>query len=353
MDGALTTAEPRREPTGLINVGRPFVSPAFDYLFIGGVLSIAVGVVVFAGGLNAQLDNRLWYMALFANSAHFAASTVRLYTKRGAYRRWPVLTAGFPLAVLGVLALALAAEPVTRGLFALYLIWSAFHYAAQAYGLSVMYAYRSGCELDTGERWLLRGASLVPFAFALVSPQTALVLVLPSAVLAHPVVADGQAYLTLVLWALVFVTPILAFARLARRGVVLPAISVLVLYANAVWWTFFTFFDAFAWATVFHGLQYLAIVMIFHVKDEMRLPDNRHGRAYHAAWFYAVALAGGWALFIAWPHSLGWLGFDFARSVMITAALVNIHHFVVDAYIWKLRRDPNYQTVVDAVPVQA
>ena len=36
----------------------------------------------------------------------------------------------------------------------------------------------------------------------------------------------------------------------------------------------------------------------------------------------------------------------------VTVAAINIHHFVVDAYIWRLRRDPNYANVVDApVPV--
>jgi len=27
-----------------------------------------------------------------------------------------------------------------------------------------------------------------------------------------------------------------------------------------------------------------------------------------------------------------------------------VHHFVVDAYIWRLRRDPNYGTVMAASP---
>ncbi|MBI3827596.1 MAG: hypothetical protein HY294_16515 [Candidatus Rokubacteria bacterium] len=44
---------------------------------------------------------------------------------------------------------------------------------------------------------------------------------------------------------------------------VLPAISVMVLYANAVWWTLFKFLDSFVWATVFHGVQDLAIVLVF------------------------------------------------------------------------------------------
>jgi hypothetical protein len=29
-------------------------------------------------------------------------------------------------------------------------------------------------------------------------------------------------------------------------------------------------------------------------------------------------------------------------------AIINIHHFIVDAYIWRLRRDPNYAVVTSA-----
>jgi hypothetical protein len=31
-------------------------------------------------------------------------------------------------------------------------------------------------------------------------------------------------------------------------------------------------------------------------------------------------------------------------------AVINIHHFVVDAYIWRLRRDPNYRIVTGTEP---
>jgi hypothetical protein len=36
------------------------------------------------------------------------------------------------------------------------------------------------------------------------------------------------------------------------------------------------------------------------------------------------------------------------QSGLLVTAIINIHHFVVDAFIWKLKRDPNYETVVDA-----
>ena len=41
-------------------------------------------------------------------------------------------------------------------------------------------------------------------------------------------------------------------------------------------------------------------------------------------------------------------GFGWAQSVVLVIAAINVHHFIVDAYIWRLRRDPNYRVVVSA-----
>jgi hypothetical protein len=68
--------------------------------------------------------------------------------------------------------------------------------------------------------------------------------------------------------------------------------------------------------------------------------------------FYVGCVLLGYALFDVWPYAYAWAGYDFKRSALLVTAAINIHHFVVDAYIWRLRRDPNYANVVDApVPV--
>jgi hypothetical protein len=137
----------------------------------------------------------------------------------------------------------------------------------------------------------------------------------------------------------------------------MPLISLLIVLTNGVWWIALDYLDAFVWATVFHGLQYLAIVIIFHVKDQVRKPGNRHGAAYHAAWFYGVSLALGYGLFYCWPQFYLLLGFGLAESMLLVIAVINIHHFIVDAYIWRLRKDKNFQNVVTepnaAVPQMA
>jgi hypothetical protein len=67
---------------------------------------------------------------------------------------------------------------------------------------------------------------------------------------------------------------------------------------------------------------------------------------------WSVAL--GYVLFVLWPDAYVALGYEPLLTAQLVVAVINIHHFVVDAYIWRLRRDPNLRTVVDQpVPAEA
>jgi hypothetical protein len=352
---AATAAAPRPPPRRLLPTGRMFLGPSFDYLAIGGGLSLVlVAALALGGQLGAASPAALWipYLVLASNSAHFGASTVRLYTKPGAFRFWPFLTMGLPLATIAVLSAGLLwPERIGWHLHALYLTWSPFHYAAQAFGLACMYHYRSGGKLSAADRRLLRGACMLPFLFAFLdSPNAGLRWFVPERlfasypVLDHWVVVAGQS-----LAILVFAAPVALTWRLyVGTGRGLPLISWLVVVTNGIWWIVFRFYDAFVWATVFHGIQYLAIVMIFHVKDQTAQPGNRRGPVAHALGFYAASLLLGYLLFYVWPFAYQLVGFGLSESMLLCAAAINIHHFIVDAYIWRLRRDRNYEVVMSS-----
>lgn len=336
-------------------VGRMFLSVPFDYLAIGGGLSlVTIAVLGWSGHLRPSGDMRvpMGILLLLLNSAHFAASTVRLYTKPGAFRLWPWLTMGLPLvAIAGLTAGVLLPEQFGRHLFALYLTWSPFHYAAQAYGLACMYHYRSGGILDTVERRLVYWTCMLPFLHTFIAdPTTGLGWFLPHAVLVvHPSLQLLILQVSFVLEILTFVAPLIVAARLLVRGRQgLPLISWLIIFTNGIWWLTLNFFQAFVWATVFHGLQYLAIVTIFHAKEQVGLPTNRHSPQYHVLWFYGVCVVLGYLLFQVWPYAYVFAGSGMAEAVLTSAAVINIHHFVVDHYIWRLRKDPNYAIVVSA-----
>ncbi len=338
--------------------GRCFVHPVFDYLLIGGGLSlIVIPVVYMFGGPPVMADFAIlpWFI-LLSNSAHFAASTVRLYTKSGSREALPFLTMAFPIVTLGVLTFCIfEADVIGRYVQLLYLTWSPYHYAAQAYGLAVMYCVRSGCELTGNQKKFLWWIALLPF-FKVLLVGTSKHLAswhLPESILWSQ--ADWRAGVKITadaLGVMAMVLPLLLFGFVWRNNRKnLPLISLLVILTNGVWFVVFPLIDGFVWTTIFHGIQYLAIVMIFHVRDRMASADNGHGVVYHVVWFYGMCVILGYALFNCLPYGYQLLGFGVAESVLLVIAAINIHHFIVDGYIWKLGRNDANRRVVDTVVV--
>jgi len=352
---AIAAPLPNTSIPSLLRLGRTFVHPVFDLLVIGGGLSLVFTVLLLQstrGPVVASLAPWMAVLVLLSNSAHFAASTVRLYSKPGALRELRFLSMGFPLVTLGVLSLAIAyADRVGAWLVTLYLTWSPYHYSAQAYGLALMYAYRSGSSLTVGEKRLLRVGCLAPFLALFVGGRgIGLDWFVSEGAFAGASLEAGRMQLVSVFSWLTLAMPLVVFFRMAlARRATLPFISLCIVVSNGVWLIALNRLDAFAFATIFHGLQYLAIVTIFHVKDRLRVPGNTHGWAYHAASFYAACLVLGYLLFQIWPFTYVLLGFGLAQSALLVTAIINLHHFIVDAYIWKLRQDANLRIVTDVV----
>jgi hypothetical protein len=350
----LSTLALPRASRGFV-IGRTFLHPGFDYMVIGGGLSlIATALVLMRAGMPSRLQDLAAFtpwLLLGLNLTHFAASTVRLYTKPGAFQELRFLTMGLPLVTLAVLAVAVRfADHLGAHLMNLYLTWSPFHYAAQAYGLAVMYCYRTGLALEAHDRSLVRLACLAPFVYAFFKgPGAGIDWFVPTAVLLHPAVSLVRQGLVYSLGAAALLLPLLLALRFSLRGPAVPLISFVVILSNAVWWTVLLYEQAFAWATVFHGLQYLAITTIFHVRERSALSGNRHGPAWHAVTFYLTSLGLAYLLFNTWPYAFVAAGFGLAESTLLVVATINVHHFIVDGYIWRLRKDRNYGIVTGAL----
>lgn len=333
--------------------GRAFIGPAFDLLVIGGGLSlIALGVIL---GVRAELGARIPQdltlpLILLTTSAHFASSTVRLYTKPDAFRTLPAMTMLFPAIALAVTLVALRwPELIGRNLFLLYLSWSPYHYAAQTFGLSSMYSARAGMGLSGNDRRLLWWSCMLPFMHNFVySNGSGLAWFVPASVfIDQPQLLALRSALIWVTGVGVFAAPALLLGMLRfRTGRMVPVIVPCLLISNGVWWTLLQYESAFLWATIFHGLQYLAIVLVFHLKDHVPEGSPRRMKIGVAVRFYLVSLALGYVLFDVWPWFYAWLGFSFSESVLVCVAVINIHHFVVDRGIWQIRKDVGNQRAV-------
>jgi hypothetical protein len=132
-----------------------------------------------------------------------------------------------------------------------------------------------------------------------------------------------------------------------RRGRVLPAIVLLLPLSNAVWSVVLTPQRGLIIGIVSHGIQYLGIAMAFHVRE-----GNGEGAVRRVLAFAAGSLLGGYVLFYLWPWAFVGLGFGATESFFVVAAVVNLHHFIVDGFIWKISSDGrNRRVLEDAAPL--
>jgi hypothetical protein len=333
-----------------------FFNGPLEYLLVGGGLSLITvfAVLLLTDGHAYASTTMFATIILLSNSAHFAASTVRLYTKPDHAKSWPFLTMLFPLVSLVVLTICMM-QPERLGshLQSLYLTWSPYHYAAQAYGLAVMYSARSGCKLSLRDKKWLRGAAMLPFVYAFFNQPGAGILWLlgPERIIGMPWLDRTLGFFGDVLPYVGFAAPLLLLAKTWRGGNGMPLIAALTLVTNGVWWFVFTGLQAFLWATVFHGIQYLVFVLIFHVREQMARPDNRHGVAYHVAAFYGACVLLGYGLFQTLPWAYTMAGFGMVESMLLVVAAINVHHFIVDAFIWRLRKGDSNVRVVEGTAV--
>jgi hypothetical protein len=240
-----------------------------------------------------------------------------------------------------VLATAQTTGPYLNGLYA---IWSPLHYAAQTYGLGMLYFHRAELSLSKVEKRFFYLACLLPFFFALfsaVNPKDGLGWFLTSSLSGYP----WQAYfwkaieaITTTLRISVYIVPIVFFWRVRKKASTshIPMIIPLLVLSNALAWTVLQFWGALAIITTVHALQYLALVIPHHLKDQSRTRKNF--RPWVEGFrFYFLSLVAGYALFGCLPYAFETYGFGFAESSILVGATINIHHFIIDAFIWRSR----------------
>jgi tetratricopeptide (TPR) repeat protein len=284
-------------------------------------------------------------LALACNYPHYMATIYRAYGRddRGAHRlytHW--LTAG--LVALGVAAHAWF--PLVPWLFTAYVMWSPWHYTGQNFGVLMMFLRRAGIDVSPEERRRLHLAFLASFvmllaAFNAGASNDPLVLSLGLPLLSARIVEAG-AGLTFLLGAVAAFGPIV---RRAPRGTLLAPLT--MLSTQALW---FVVPVAINWLSaldtpqtryssgmlaVMHSAQYLWITRYFAKRDA---EQAAHAGGWSAWRYWTTLVAGGIALFlpVPWLASYGW-HVDFTASVFIVAAIVNLHHFMIDGVVWKLR----------------
>jgi tetratricopeptide (TPR) repeat protein len=286
-----------------------------------------------------------YFLALFFNYPHFMATIYRAYHTRSEFAKYRIFTVHITLLLVVAGILVHAWYALLPWLFTIYICWSPWHYTGQNFGLLMMFARRSGVSPTPFERrlvWLAfaasylllmlsfhTGASNDPLVLSLGLPvkftapaRSALIVLFGGALLwSFGSMARRTAWRALLPSALLSITQFLWF--------LLPAIIELMSGRDVPQTRYSSGILA-----VLHSAQYLWITSYFQERE-----SRSAGSANWSFTRYLMTLVvGGIALFIPGPWIVSRaLHVDFASSFLTFMALVNIHHFILDGALWKLR----------------
>lgn len=286
-----------------------------------------------------------YLLALAFNYPHFMATVYRAYHTRADFEKYKIFTLHITLLLVLTGVLLHASYRLFPWVFTLYILWSPWHYTGQNYGLLMMFARRSGAEATPGERRSIRTAFVASYLMLLASFETGgstdpLILSLGLA-------AKYTLPARLALAAAFAIFLFLGFRRLIQRsGARALAAPLTLALTQFIWFVVPTLLELHAQYQIPQTRYSSGILAVLHSAQYIWITSyyqQREARAAgHAGWrmtrYFLTLVAGGIALFIPGPWIVSRvLHFDFTTSFLIFTAVVNIHHFILDGALWKLR----------------
>ena len=336
--------------------------PAPDLLLGCGLWYVALFAVLVAAGPTiraGQPDFLAPLLVLLISTPHYGATLVRVYSERSERRAYSLFTVWLTAALLALFVVGVLHPAVGTILFTLYLTWSPWHYTGQNYGIAMLFVRRRGIDPSpTLRRWLYASFILSYALTFLVMHRAegpARGLAEGGVHLARLGIPQTIADIAIPAIAAAYVLSLLGTARLLlQRGRARDLAPVAALAASqALWFTvpdLARHFDAtggveavdfdyratyFNWIVVAHAVQYLWVTSYYARASSGWTGHKRYLAktlmAGNVAWLLPAAIFA--------PQMLGGETSELEVGLVV-AALVNLHHFVLDGAIWKLRRSP-------------
>ena len=353
---------PASAPAPLVP-SRWILSPRLDFLFVyGGGPLVLLAINLFALGSRAPVSfdpatERLLLIAILLGQhifadAHNAATYLRIWgseadrTRFAFYRTWLVFFCG------ALFLVGLFSPGLTSILVYLYLITVFWHYAAQSFGIALIYCYKRGYRFTPRERFTFK-LFVITLTLNAVGGFLGAQPRLNSSWFGVPLPVWGPLPPVLMhLCETAFAVSSVAFAtvlikKLVRDKMLFPGPSAMLVgtigllgltsgTTNGLLWMYLPAF--------FHGSQYLAVCLSYRLKElraEGKLQASVGSAIGMAAAgrFLLTVIATGAFLYALIPTALEAAGFNYALVAGLVLAVVNAHHFITDAAIWRLR-DP-------------
>lgn len=338
--------------------GQPWLyGPVPDLLFGCGALFAILSLAFGLGGgaiFKAVPVAVPALLVAFVSAPHYGATLLRVYDRRNDRRAYFVFSVVATAVIVALFGLSLFHHWTGSLLATIYLTWTGWHYTGQNFGIAMMFARRRQIALDPAlRRWLYASFVLSYVLVFLVmhgqgepvadpALEVRLIpLAIPPRIGAVAISFVGVAYVGTTAHALILL------ARRSRRMTDgLPIVA--IVGTQALWWSIpyaARHFDVFrgivpfggeirsvffVWIAVAHAAQYLWITSYFARADR--------GWNGFGGYYGRILLAGSaiWMLpTLVFAPATDQFDWNFA---LLLAAAVNLHHFVLDGAIWKLRQ---------------
>ncbi|HEY4302060.1 MAG TPA: tetratricopeptide repeat protein [Candidatus Didemnitutus sp.] len=330
--------------------GRWIFNPALDLLVGCGAWSLPLLALMFylSRSQAIAVSFAFYFLGVFCNQPHYMATIYRAYRTRGDFHKYRFFTVYVSIFVVLTVLIVHLAPDLFPWLLTFYLTWSPWHYTGQNFGIAMMLTRRAGGQPARSDRnfiWWSYFASYAAWFLALHNtgtPSQATLVILP-------IPAEAAHVGILFFLALYLVAGAFGHFRLVRTLGWRAMAGPLTLFVTQFLWfllpevlhetTAMDFPPTYASAGILafmHCAQYLWITTYF-ARREAEADRGTHG-GFRFARYYLILIAGGIALFVPGPWIASRLfGHDLVESFFIFAALVNLHHFILDGAIWKLR----------------
>jgi tetratricopeptide (TPR) repeat protein len=286
-----------------------------------------------------------YLLALAFNYPHFMATVYRAYHTRADFEKYKIFTLHITLLLILTGVLLHASYRLFPWVFTLYILWSPWHYTGQNFGLLMMFARRSGAEVTGGERRSIRAAFVASYLMLLASFETGGST--DPLILSLGLGAKYTLPARLVLGAAFALFIFLGFRRLVERtGVRALAAPLTLALTQFIWFVVPTLLELHAQyqipqtryssgiLAILHSAQYIWITSYYQQREARTAGQT----GWRMTGYLLTLVAGGIALFIPGPWIVSrLLHYDFTTSFLIFTAVVNIHHFILDGALWKLR----------------
>ncbi|HVK63634.1 MAG TPA: hypothetical protein VM694_04130 [Polyangium sp.] len=342
---------------------RPWLLGPWPDLLLG--CGIGYGLLVLAlaatGAPMGSLEGWLPLVVLVTGIPHYGATLLRVYGTESARKRYFIYA--FPLGFLVWAAFAgsLAAPRLGTWLITLYLTWSPWHYTAQNFGLVMMFLRRAGITPSPALRRLVWTSFVLSFVLVFVNIHGS-----ASAGGADPLQAASAAYrfaplgiptrvalgaLTVAGISYVGVTGVVIrrLTQMAGMARLVPALALVA--SQAAWFVLPVLLGflrpplygpggatalAFIWVAIAHSAQYLWISFHYARASGSVAKAAPAGLSYLGTTVLAGAAIWVFPALVCAPGALGIRPFESGLGLLVAAA-VNVHHFILDGAIWKLR----------------